>query len=248
MYKVLFLVLISNMALAQNKIFQSQNRAFNGASQTAPSYGITDGLILNLDAGETASYSGTGTIWNDISGNNNNGTLNGAVFTTTNGVSYFNFSNTYVNTSITKSNTMTFSVWARTSSNPEGMLFNTGNTGVGGGPNLFFYQSGLHWNTWDSGSNSFGVLEPIDANWHNYTVVNDATSNKATLYIDGVLVGNQVTYKSSTYTTNLYIGAAGLGDGYFWNGDIAIFQAYNRALNSSEILQNYNAIKGRYGL
>lgn len=46
---------------------------------------IADGLLLNLDAGKTASYSGTGTTWNDISGNGNNGTLNGAVFTTTNG-------------------------------------------------------------------------------------------------------------------------------------------------------------------
>lgn len=205
---------------------------------------IADGLILNLDAGKTASYAGTGTTWNDISGNNNNGTLNGAVFTTMNGVSYFNFSNTYVNTSITKSNAMTFSVWAKTSSPSNCMLFNAGNPGAG--PDLFFYNGALFWNTWDSGGNPFTVsTSTINANWHNYTVVNDASSN-AKLYFDGVLVGT-ATYKSSTYTTNLYIGGAGPADSWYWNGGIASFQAYNRALISSEVLQNYNAIKGRYG-
>lgn len=208
---------------------------------------LADGLILNLDAAVSASYSGSGTAWNDISGNGNNATLNGAVFTNVNGVSYFNFSSTYVNTIITKSASMTFSLWAKTSDPTSCMLFNAGNVwnGSAGGPDLFFYNGSLYWNTWDSGSNPFGFSAAnINSNWHNYTIVNDATSNTK-LYFDGVLVGT-ATYKSPTYTTNLYIGGAGVGDSWFWKGGIANFQAYNRALTSTEISQNYNALKSRF--
>lgn len=50
---------------------------------------ITTGLVLNLDASNSSSYPGSGTSWNDISGNNNNALLNGAVFSNVSGVSYF---------------------------------------------------------------------------------------------------------------------------------------------------------------
>ena len=59
---------------------------------------ITTGLVLNLDAGNTASYSGTGTTWTDLSGNGNNGTLtNGTSYSSTNGgVMVFDGVNDYV--------------------------------------------------------------------------------------------------------------------------------------------------------
>jgi hypothetical protein len=42
---------------------------------------VTNGLVLNLDAAKTDSYPGTGSIWRDLSGNSNNGTLtNGPTF------------------------------------------------------------------------------------------------------------------------------------------------------------------------
>lgn len=48
---------------------------------------VTDGLVLCLDAGNVKSYPGSGTVWNDLSGNDNNGTLvNGVGYSGTNGV------------------------------------------------------------------------------------------------------------------------------------------------------------------
>jgi hypothetical protein len=47
---------------------------------------ITDGLVLNLDAGNRQSYTSGNTNWRDLSGNNNNGTLtNGPTFSSENG-------------------------------------------------------------------------------------------------------------------------------------------------------------------
>ncbi|MCF8300498.1 MAG: hypothetical protein K9I55_05555, partial [Haliscomenobacter sp.] len=46
---------------------------------------ITSGLVLNLDASNNSSYPGSGTTWNDISGNNNNALLNGAIFSNVSG-------------------------------------------------------------------------------------------------------------------------------------------------------------------
>jgi hypothetical protein len=206
---------------------------------------ITDGLVLNLDAGNTASYSGSGTTWKDISGNNTNGTFSGTVnFTTISGISYFEFNNTYVSAPIAKSASMTYTVWAKSSSLADCMLFNAGNNGSG--PDLFFWSNQLYWNTWDAGNNPFGFgFASIDANWHQYTVVNDATST-AKLYFDGNLVGSAVQ-KSSTYTNNLSIGGAGNGADWAWKGGIASFQAYNRVLIASEVLQNYNSVKAKFG-
>lgn len=60
---------------------------------------VTDGLVLYLDAANTKSYPGSGTTWNDLSGNGNNGTLiNGYIFNSIgNGNLVFDGSNDYVN-------------------------------------------------------------------------------------------------------------------------------------------------------
>ena len=73
----------------------------NGALFSQTSSIITDGLVLHLDAGNTSSYSGTGTIWNDLTSNNNDGTLtNGVTYLTDNGgIVSFDGVNDYVSIS-----------------------------------------------------------------------------------------------------------------------------------------------------
>ena len=206
---------------------------------------ISNGLVINLDANNATSYAGSGSTWYDISGNNNNGTLNNTVFTTTSGVSYFNFSSARVDAPIPKSASMTFSAWAKSSSFTNSMLFNTGNDW--GGPDLFFYSGNSYWNVWDATGSPLGFSSAsIDDHWHNYTIVNDASTG-AVLYFDGVAVGS-ASYHASNYTSNLYIGAASPANDYGWVGGIASFQAYNRALSAAEVVQNFNAVKGNYEL
>lgn len=219
----------------------------NGAVQDPYEELVTLGLIMHLDAGNTASYPGTGNTWTDISGNDNHGTLvNNPLYNSSNdGNLVFNGSNTYVNAPLTKTASSTFSVWAKsTNTNSGNMLFNAGNDRAG--PDLFFSNGDLSWNTWDSSSNPFGSIpaSSSNGNWHNYVVVNDAVSNTAKLYYDGVLYGTAV-YRNAAVSTSLYIG--GTTSTYMWDGAIGNFQVHNRVLTPLEVGQNFNSLKTRYG-
>jgi len=253
----LLLVLISN---AQRGIFGSHNNERTRFIQSSlAATVITSGLIQNLDANNSTSYGGTGNIWTDIVGGNN-GAITGGTFTTSGGVSFFNFPTagvpSYVSAPLTKTTSMTFNIWAKGNSAtvPGCMLFNAGLAGVG--PDLFFSGGFIYWNVWDGGNTPFrdagnatvSTSIAANTNWHNYTVVVDAVGNNAKLYFDGVWMGTS-TYRSPTASTALYIGSAGLNDASWnWLGGISIFQSYNRALTATEVNSNFNALKSRFGL
>jgi hypothetical protein len=208
---------------------------------------VTEGLVLALDAANIKSYSGSGaTTWSDLSGNGNNGTLVGGVgYNAANGGSLvFNGSTQYVNAPLTKAATCTFSCWASsTNVSAYPMLFNAGPSGSG--PDLFFVGGYIEWNVW-VGGNNFALI-PATANngkFHHYVVINDATLG-ASLYYDGNLLGT-ATYRNASANTNLTIG--GNTSSFMWTGNISNFTVHNKALSATEILQNYNALKGRYGL
>ena len=208
---------------------------------------VSDGLVLCLDAANTKSYPGSGFTWTDMSGKENHGSLlNGPTFSSDNGGSIvFDGSNDYVNaTPITKPASCTFSCWAKSTNVSTRMLFNAGANG--GGPDLFFHTGIISWNTWDANNNPFGNIpsSATDGKYHNYVVVNDSSSNTK-LYYDTELLGT-ATYKSATGTNTLYIG--GTTHTYQWSGSISSFMIYDKLLTESEILQNYNAHKGRFGL
>ena len=208
---------------------------------------VTDGLRFCLDAANTKSYPGSGTTWTDISGKNHTGTLtNGPTFSSDNGGSIvFDGSNDYVNASpTTKPASCTFSCWAKSTNVSTRMLFNAG--GNGSGPDLFFHTGIISWNTWDANNNPFGNIpsSATDGKYHNYVVVNDSSSNTK-LYYDTELLGT-ATYKSAAGGTSMYIG--GTTNTYQWSGSISSFMIYDKLLTESEILQNYNSHKGRFGL
>lgn len=220
----------------------------NGMIIQTKSYDLSTALVMHLDAGNTSSYSGSGTIWTDLSGLGNNGTLiNNPVYNSSNGGNLvFNGSNTYVNAPLTKTASCTFSVWAKSiNTNSNKMLLNAGNDGAG--PDLFFSGNVLSWNTWDSSNNPFGNIPATSANgnWHNYVVVNDAVSNTAKVYYDGVFYGAAI-YKNASANNKLYIG--GTTGGYQWDGAIGNVQVHNRVLTPAEVAQNFNYLKTRYGL
>jgi hypothetical protein len=190
----------------------------------------------------------TGGGWADLTGRGNNGELvNGVRESSANGGSLsFDGTDDYVNAPLTKSATCTFSCWARTTtlagSGP--MLFNAGPDGIG--PDLFFASGSIYWNVWDGGGNPFATTPAsvTNGNYHYYVVVNDASSNTK-LYYDGVLLGT-AAYRSAAGTTNLTIG--GNTNTYMWNGNISNFSIHNRALSAAEVSQNFNALRGRYGI
>jgi hypothetical protein len=209
---------------------------------------VEDGLVFCVDAANKRSYPGAGTTWTDLTANKNNGTLtNGPTFDGANGGSIvFDATDEYVNVTVTKTANCTFSSWASyTASDPTYMLFNAGNHGAG--PDLFFYDGRIFWNTWDGANNPLADI-PTDANngkFHNYVLVNDSSST-AKLYYDGDLLGT-ATYRSAASTTKLIIGSAGPGGTYYnWQGNIANFMLHNRLLTEKEIKQNYISTQGRF--
>ena len=211
---------------------------------------IEDGLILSLDANDINSYSGTGSTWNDVSGNNRNGTLlSGVTYTAVSGIKYFNFSSSYVAINLPKNPSMTYFIWAKSSvacTTPYMVLFGTGTATVPADPQLFFRACFHYWNTQDGPGNPFGTANysAHGTNWHSYAVVNDAVTNTAKLYYDGIFVGAAV-YKNSKIA-NFNIGNS-VNLNSPWQGGIANVRAYNKALTDSEIMNLYISTKGVFG-
>jgi hypothetical protein len=238
---------------------------------------VTSGLIQHLDANNASSYT-SGNTWTDLTGNGKNGTIvtgsSGSVAIATEGsIKSFNFTKglSYISAPVTKSASMSFNVWAKTSSltnynSPGTMLFNAGASGTGptsGGPDLFISQNKISWNTYDAMSNSFKLngtdITPTsasinDANWHFFSVVVDAVSNTTSLYIDGVFKGAAVYKDPNLFnTTALFIGGEGNNANITnydlaWVGNISAFQSYSRALSSAEVVQNFNSKATFFGV
>lgn len=214
---------------------------------------VTNGLVLNLDAGNRRSYSGSGNIWTDLSGRGNNGTLtNGPTFSGANVGSFaFDGSNDYVlipNNTALDTQTPTVEVWIRTNATSQnGFWFEKG--AVNTQYSLFQEGSVIQWRMNIGGITNLSTTTANFINTSNwYQVVGTYTSGTRRLYINGTLVNSDT--QSGTIATNssgIRIGSY-LDGGYFYNGNIAIVRIYVRELSLLDIQQNFNALRGRFGI
>ena len=213
---------------------------------------VEDGLILYYDAGNAKSYPGSGTILTDISGTGNTiSVVGGPVYNSTNG-GEFEFTGNETDDAAVSSFSSVSQVtveWWGTSDYPDTNFHapiirtSTGNWNDGYG----FYQQGttLNWfvNQWNL--NKVQSLSTTSFDYTHWVGTYDLSNIK--LYRDGSLVGTTAhTSAISQPTADLDIGHA-LGD-YDWDGKISNIKIYNRALTAAEVLQNYNAIKRRFGI
>ena len=216
---------------------------------------VDSSLQLWLDAGQTTSYPGTGTTWTDLSGNNNTGTLtNGPTYSSANGGSLsFDGVDDYVDcgnaASLSFTNNLTVSIWC-SSNNAAGYRSPLMKTSTDSWADGFgYYQvSGIFSffiNQWN-GAQTVSVSR-ASFSITNFVATYDGVNLK--LYENGTLIqtGSSYTTNISNSSTNLEIGRGG-GANYYWSGNIAQIQIYNRALTAAEIVQNYNALQSRYGL
>ena len=217
---------------------------------------VEDGLVLSLDAADRNSYPGSGTTWSDLSGNGNNGVLtNGPTFDSGNqGSIVFDGVDDYSLTPLpTPSNPLSVSIWFKqyTQQNRAHLLGNYYSY-LGKGTNMSTYNKRILWYQYSSdfGVGGFGnagiVGTEYDLNvWNNVVYWNNTAEYR--VYLNGILKASTVD-SSWDGAPDLSIGANhGYSNDYF-NGEIPVVKVYNRALTASEVLQNYNAQKSRFGL
>jgi hypothetical protein len=222
---------------------------------------VTNGLILALDAADKNSYPGTGTAWNDLSGNENTGTVSGSAnFSTTNGGSFsFPTSGSFIfpENSALNTQTPTVEVWAKVNSlSQNGFWFEKGN--VNTQYSLFIEGSNnlICWRQYFSNSSTLTNLTITPSTYINTTnwfqIAGTFTSGARRIYVNGVLVASDAqTGTIATNTNGSSIGVYGGFNGsrgYYYNGNIGIVKVYNRDLSATEIALNYNAQKSRFGL
>ena len=244
---------------------------------SAPASGIvTSGLVMYLDAGNTSSYPGSGTAWTDLTGNGNNGTLtNGPTYSAADGGQIvFDGTNDY--TAIAGSSSLAFNTgdftiecWFKLTStsfsygqiwdihwgaaNENGYYLRFGDAGFG--------------NRLQFGTTSVGVNDSYNVSdtktsllntWVSFVHTRLSGENRA--YKNGASVNfaqgtggppySLSSFTDSSGSTTLYNHrlAERLGGGLPFPGNIAITRAYNIALSPSQVLQNFNTNRGRFGL
>jgi hypothetical protein len=183
------------------------------------------------------------TIWRDISGGGYNGTLtNGPLFNTSNkGNILFDGANDYVSIPDINFTAATIDIWVYINAYD-----------VGG--SVFVYQSGNGFELWSDFNGLIRYNKNPNAgltsgpgftlnSWNNIVATSDGTINK--LYLNNVNIGstNGVIFDNTAGDIRI----SGYGS-YMVNGKCAMLKMYNRALSATEITQNYNATKGRFGL
>lgn len=231
---------------------------------------VRDGLVLHLDAANVKSYSGSGTVWKDLSGNGNTGTLaNGSVYNSGDlGYITLDGVNDYVATpnsadlisvgngdfaldawfQVSGTKTINHSVVRRDNLLVEGgenrriiYLFVRANTNVGS------------FGVYDGSSNSAtGTQDLNDGLWHHMVGVYESSTKTQYLYIDGDLQAQAVYNNAQPFNTanSPYVigttSPAYVAAQFF--GNVSQVKIYNKALTATEVKQNFEATRGRYGL
>ena len=224
---------------------------------------ITSGLVLNLDAGNAASYPGTGTTWTDLSGNGNNGTLiNGTSYSSANGgTMVFDGINDYVDTSlVTNQTAFTYCVWGKSASlGYANRIMGNGNVNGTSGASIMWGtpaitgQSEDYNRLWCIRRNANNMTNDIITpsipgftnNWHYLTMTYNGTDGLK-IYVDNVLISSN-TNIGFISTLALKIGRDGNGTDAFL-GSVGATHVYNKALTPIEVTTNFNATKTRFGL
>jgi hypothetical protein len=221
-------------------------------------------LVNYLDAGYRTSYPTTGTTWYDVSGYGRNGTLtNGPTYSSTSGGTIvFDGTNDYVTLGSQSlvTNNFTINLWynLNTSTTKEHFLFSIGyassnsflivaDSTLGGNQSISSYYV-----------NVGGT--PTGRTINSTTITNTQIVNLTYTRNNGlnVIYVNGVEQTSRTFTESLSLGSSLqyiLGyalprskSSAYLQGNIYISQVYNRTLTQTEVSQNFNAQKSRFGL
>ena len=214
---------------------------------------VRDGLVFCVEAASVRSYPRTGTTWYDLAR-----TANGAMqnMDASNfsedkrGVLNFDGTNESVNLNISpqdlvgQGSAATISAWFNVDIVGQCIIIGNGTSGrfyieTYNGP----YGYTVHWGFGDTNNAATGSAFIETGRWYNYTAVFDGTYAKE--YLNGVSTNHSSNLGARAYSGTMRIGTW-QGSNFMFNGKIGNIYVYNRGLSAGEVLQNYNAIKGRF--
>jgi hypothetical protein len=223
---------------------------------------VTDGLVLCLDAANPLSYPGSGNTWYDLSGNGNNGTLSGGLDSSDWSNGAFTFSgNEWVQRdgfSVTpQNNELSICLWYLASSNVnEKMvidLCNTSNTSTN--RDRFSIR-----HNWQSNSRTSFYFKNDSGTFYYTNLINQIAINTWTHiaytkisntiygYLNGELINSKNVSGNIAEINRLLIGQDNLLGSNKLVGKVSAVSVYDHGLYGNEIVQNYKATKGRFGL
>lgn len=230
-----------------------------------------NGLILNLDAANSKSYPGSANTWYDTSGNGKTVTLtNGPTYSS--GAFTFDGTNDYASlpspSPFAGTASFTAEIWVNTTS-ITGSFGGTqkvawlvaGGTNSGGGQAEIGIKSANNTtftpSTIDFGRGGGGTTGSLSVNvsslmqngsWYQIVLTRTGSASEV-LYLNGAQIGTGTVSNSFTDGVTLF-GSLENNVNYsgYLNGAISNIKIYNRALSADEVLQNFNALRGRYGL
>ncbi len=232
----------------------------NGFDEFTGAPVVNGNLMVWVDAGQTASFSGN-TTWADLSGNGKNYTLsNGPSYNSVVGGGVINFtaaSSQYANTTAslfnsTTHNKYTMSVWVYPTSAGDIVQVNGQSA-----PNTNYHYSAIeitsggtiYFGQWTGALSVIATSAQSLNAWYNLVITYNGTT--ATAYVNGVSVGSSnISWTSpgaQTFMSLMSIDTTSMGTSSYASGSLGQFMVYNQALSAVEVAQNYNALRGRYG-
>jgi len=209
---------------------------------------VKEGLIFDLDAAVSRSYSGSGLTANTLVGGIGITLVNGVGFTSTNNGSFiFDGSNDYIITPYDPVfafglNDFTISGWFKSSDKSRYSCIlsslDSGDNGI-----ILYSNAGNGFlRTWIGNNLLIGTIDITNNLWSYVTL--KRSSGTATQFVNGI---QDVSSSSAVSIINNNVKIGGVPPyNYYCLGNISQIKIYNRALSQQEILQNYNATKGRY--
>ena len=229
---------------------------------------VQNGLILDVDAAVSRSYSGSGLTVNSLVSGIGGTLVNGVGFTSSNnGFFSFDGSNDYLlipyPTQINTGSAITISFWAKwistgtTTSTIQTLIDNRYQTAYTDRPGSIGFVihdrpdlgKVLEWGASPGAgiTRCTSTFQVGDGTWRHITGTNNGSSS--VLYIDGIQSGLARTAAGIGDSQPIIsIGRWSFTNDRFLNGNVSGLLIYNQALTAQEVLQNYNATKGRYGI
>lgn len=230
---------------------------------------VESGLILNVDGSNLRSWPGSGTTWYDVSGQSNTATMYGSVPTSTDGGGCFDFSTvsggssgaaslgfTFVSNMIPTTGSFTLGCWIKNPPSSVGQCGLFSNAGSADGYRFGVGLNGIY--VLIGGVGGTGYSEPTlnfssslsTSLWYNVVVIFDRANATPqwNLYLNGSFVTTTNMVATQPAFSNTPPGLVRSPCCTLYTGKLATFVAYNRALTANEIQQNFEALRGRYGI